>query len=218
MRIDVYTDPVCPWCFIGKRRLARTLAARPDQSVDLHWRPYQLNPDIPAEGIDRLSYLSLKFGSPTRGRQIHDTIARAGHSERIAFNFDAIERTPNTIDAHRLIRFAGQSGKSETLVEALFRAYFTHGEDIGDVRALGRIARQCGLDGNSVDAYLASDADTDIIRGEDLRARRMGIEGVPCYVIDGRYAISGAQEPEAFFPLLDLASMDAGEMPGLAAE
>ena len=218
MRIDVYFDTICPWCYIGKRRLERTLAVRPVAGVSVHWRPYQLNPDMPREGLDWLSYLSLKYGSPSRAQQICETIARAGHAERIGFNFEVIRRTPNTLDSHRLVRFAEQAGHGTRVVEALFQAYFFHGEDIGDPRTLGRIARHCELDGAKVDAYLASNDDIDEVRAEDLRARRMGVDGVPCFVIDGRYAISGAQEPEAFFPLLDLAAMNLDGMTGLAAE
>jgi predicted DsbA family dithiol-disulfide isomerase len=218
MRIDIYFDTICPWCFIGKRRFERALAARPVPGVEVHWRPYQLNPDIPREGLDRQTYLSLKYGSPSRARQIFDTIARAGHAERIGFSFDAIFRTPNTLDSHRLVRYAGRAGRGGSVVEALFQAYFFHGEDIGDRGVLGRVARQCGFDGAAFDAYIASGADIDEVHAEDLRARRMGVDGVPCFVIDGRYAISGAQEPEAFFPLFDLAGMELDEAPGLAAE
>ena len=210
MRVDIYSDTICPWCFIGKRRLERTLAERENLSVEVQWHPYQLNPDMPREGLDSQTYLTLKFGSPSRARQVYDTIARAGHSERIAFNFDAITRTPNTLDSHRLIRFANQAGDGygAAVVEELFRAYFMQGEDIGNLGVLGRVARRCGLDGVAAEAFLASGADTDEVRAEDLRARRMGVEGAPCFIVDGRYAISGAQEPEAFYPLLDLEALD----------
>ena len=207
MHIDVYADTVCPWCFIGKRRLERTLAARPGRDIVVRWRPFQLNPDMSAGGIDRHTYLARKFGGPTRAGQVDAMIAQAGLTEAIAFNFEAIERTPNTLDSHRLLRFAERVGAQEAVAEALFTAYFLTGVDIGDLDELGRIACDCGLDGASVDAYLASDSDRDAIRGEDLRARRMGIEGVPCFIVDGLYAIAGAQEPEAFFPLIDLAAV-----------
>ncbi|MEK9661040.1 MAG: DsbA family oxidoreductase [Alphaproteobacteria bacterium] len=218
MHIDVYFDTICPWCYIGKRRLERTLAARQMDNVDIRWRPYQLNPDMPRDGLDWQTYLSLKYGSPTRARQVYDTIARSGHCERIGFNFEAIRRTPNTLDSHRLVRYAARAGVATPLVETLFQAYFFRGEDIGDLGVLGRIARQHGLDGPAVDTWLTSDAETDEVRSEDIRARRMGIDGVPCFVIDGRFAISGAQEPEAFYPLLDLAAMEIEGLSGLAAE
>lgn len=206
VHIDVYSDPVCPWCFIGKRRLERTLEARDDIAATLTWRTFQLNPDMPPEGMDRLHYLSSKFGGFERAAKFYDVIAEAGQSERIAFDFDAIQHTPNTLDAHRLIRFAGLHDHQSDVVEALFRAYFFEAEDIGDHGVLTRIAHAVGLDGRAVSAYLASDTDCAEVAAEDLRARRMSIDAVPCFIIDGQYAISGAQEPEAFFPLLDLAN------------
>ncbi|MGE0255622.1 MAG: DsbA family oxidoreductase [Alphaproteobacteria bacterium] len=209
MLIEVYSDTVCPWCFVGKRRLERTLAMRPGLSVEVRWRPFQLNPDMPRQGMARDTYLALKFGGAARARQIHAMIARSGREEGIDFEFDTVARTPNTLDSHRLIRWAAAHGGEARVAEALFQAYFLDGVDIGDLRELGRIARACGLDGPKVDAYLASDRDVDAVMAEDLRARRMGIEGVPCFIIDGRYALAGAQEPEAFFPLLDLAAVTA---------
>jgi predicted DsbA family dithiol-disulfide isomerase len=206
VHIDVYSDPVCPWCFIGKRRLERTLAARDDVAATVAWRPFQLNPDMPTEGMDRMNYLSSKFGGPERAAKFYDMISQAGQSERIGFDFDAIQHTPNTLDAHRLIRFAGLHERQSDVVEALFAAYFLKAEDIGDHGVLTRIAHTVGLDGHAVGAYLAGDDDRAEVAAEDLRARRMSIDAVPCFIINGQYAISGAQEPEAFFPLLDLAN------------
>jgi len=205
VQIDVYSDPVCPWCFIGKRRLERTLAARDDIAATIVWRPFQLNPDMPRDGMDRITYQLSKFGNAERASRVNLTIAEAGQSERIAFNFSAIRRIPNTLDAHRLIRYAAPLGRQSEVVEALFAAYFFDGEDIGDRVALARIAHAAGLDRRAVALYLASEADRDEVAAEDLRARRMSIDAVPCFIIDGQYAISGAQEPEAFYPLLDLA-------------
>ncbi len=204
--IDIYSDTVCPWCFIGKRRLERTLAARDDVTATINWRPFQLNPDMPPEGMDRHSYFNSKFGGLERAAKFYDAIAEAGQSERIAFNFDAIRHTPNTLDSHRLIRFAGAHGRQGEIVEALFAAYFLEGENIGDHGVLTRIAYTVGLDGRAVKDYLTTDADRSEVVAEDLRARRMSIDAVPCFIIDGQYAISGAQEPEAFYPLLDLAN------------
>ena len=206
VHIDVYSDPVCPWCFIGKRRLERTLAARDDIVATVAWRPFQLNPDMPPDGMDRLNYLSSKFGGLERAAKFYDAIVQAGQSERIAFDFEAIRHTPNTLDAHRLIRYAGLHERQGDVVEALFRAYFLEAEDIGDHGVLTRIAHATGLDGHAVATYLATDADRAEVAAEDLRARRMSIDAVPCFIIEGQYAISGAQEPEAFFPLLDLAN------------
>lgn len=206
VQIDVYSDPICPWCFIGKRRLERALAARDDVSATVNWRPFQLNPDMPPAGQDQHSYLHSKFGGIERATKFQDAIAEAGQSERIAFNFDRIRHTPNTLDAHRLIRFAGAGGLQNEVVEALFSAYFFEGENIGKHGVLVRIAHAVGLDGHAVAAYLASSADVSEVAAEDLRARRMSIDAVPCFIINGQYAISGAQEPEAFYPLLDLAN------------
>ena len=204
VQIDIYSDPVCPWCFIGKRRLERTLMARNDIAATLTWRPFQLNPDMPPDGVDRATYLNSKFGGKERTEKFHDAIAEAGQSERIAFDFDAIQHTPNTLDSHRLIRFAGAYGSQADVVEALFSAHFLEGEDIGDHGVLTRIAHTVDLDGHAVKTYLASSADRPEVAAEDLRARRLSIDAVPCFIIDGQYAISGAQEPEAFYPLLDL--------------
>ncbi|MCZ6510145.1 MAG: DsbA family oxidoreductase [Alphaproteobacteria bacterium] len=206
VQIDVYSDPICPWCFIGKRRLERALAARDDVSATVNWRPFQLNPDMPPAGQDQHSYLHSKFGGIERATKFQDAIAEAGQSERIAFNFDRIHHTPNTLDAHRLIRFAGAGGLQNEVVEALFSAYFFEGENIGKHGVLVRIAHAVGLDGHAVAAYLTSSADVSEVAAEDLRARRMSIDAVPCFIINGQYAISGAQEPEAFYPLLDLAN------------
>ncbi|NNE82346.1 MAG: DsbA family oxidoreductase [Alphaproteobacteria bacterium] len=206
VQIDIYADPVCPWCFIGKRRLERTLAARDDVDATLNWRPFQLNPDMPPEGMDQTSYLISKFGGLERALKFQDAIAETGQGERIAFNFERIRHTPNTLDAHRLIRFAGAQGLQNEAVEALFAAYFVDGENIGDHGVLIRVAHTVGLDGHAVATYLAGDEDLPDVAAEDLRARRMSIDAVPCFIIDGQYAISGAQEPEAFYPLLDLAN------------
>ena len=221
MRIDVYADTICPWCFIGKRRLERALAARIDLAVEVRWRPFQLNPEMPRQGIDRDTYLGLKFGGIARAQQLYAMIADAGHSERLAFRFDAVTRTPNTLDSHRLVRFAAARGGDADMAEALFRAYFLDGVDIGDIEALIRIAVTGGYDGAEVRRYLASDEACNEVTAEDLRARRMGIEGVPCFIVNDRYAVAGAQDPEAFFPLLDIAVLEAAgelaaDLPSLA--
>lgn len=206
IQIDVYSDTVCPWCYIGKRRLERALAARDDVLARVVWHAFQLNPDIPAEGLPRARYLSGKYGNPDRAENFHGTIARAGHAERIPFAFDAIRNTPNTVQSHRLIRLAERHACQDAAVEALFRAYFLDGEDIGDDGVLARIAHSVGVDRAVAAAFLAGDEERDTVIAEDLRARRMGINAVPCFIVNGAYAISGAQEPEAFFPLFDLAS------------
>ena len=210
MRIEIYADFVCPWCYVGIGRLRRALAARPSLAAELAWRPFQLNPSMPKGGIDRGTYLSVKFGSRERVRHLHDAIEECGRGLGLEFNFERIQRQPNTLDAHRLVRFAGErlgasSPRREALVIALYRAYFTAGLDLGEREVLVALAVAAGLDALEVERHLAGDRERDQIRAEDLRARRMGIDGVPCFVVDECYALSGAQEPEAFLPLFDLA-------------
>lgn len=178
---------------------------RPDVPVKVHWRPFQLNPHMPKDGMDRQHYLNAKFGGEARASQVYAMIGETGLSEGIEFRFDRILRTPNTLDTHRLVHLAAAGGRQEAVVEALFRAYFLEGIDIGEIETLVDIGVGCGLDAEAVAGYLGSDDDVSEIMAEDLRARRMGIDGVPCFIIDGRYAIAGAQEPEAFYPLFDLA-------------
>lgn len=212
VQIDIYSDTVCPWCFIGKRRLERALAARDDIDVSIRWHAFQLNPDMPASGMERERYLASKFGGPERAASVYATIARAGHAERIPFDFEAIPRMPNTIQAHRLVRYADRFGMQDAVVETLFKAFFFDGEDIGDDVTLLRVGSRVGLERDATAAFLAGDEGRDTVVADDLRARRMGINAVPFFVVNGDYAISGAQEPEAFFPLFDLASV------GIAAE
>ncbi len=212
VQIDIYSDTVCPWCFIGKRRLERALAARDDIDVSIRWHAFQLNPDMPPAGMERERYLASKFGGPERAASVYATIAHAGHAERIPFDFEAIPRMPNTIQSHRLVRYADRFGMQDAVVEALFKAFFFDGEDIGDDVTLLRVGSRVGLERDTTAAFLAGDEERDTVVAKDLRARRMGINAVPFFVVNGDYAISGAQEPEAFFPLLDLASV------GIAAE
>lgn len=197
IRIDIVSDAICPWCFIGKRRLERALAAEAPEKLVVGWRPFQLNPDMPAEGMDRKEYLRLKFGSDSGGERYKHVVA-AGLEEGIPFDFGAMRRTPNTIAAHRLIRRAEAEGTQDATVEALFQAYFTRGADIGDLDTLADLAASIGADRDAVRAFLASDEGDTEVRAEDAFARRVGIQGVPCFVIERKYAISGAQPPEAF--------------------
>uniref|UniRef100_UPI0038D1663E DsbA family oxidoreductase n=1 Tax=Rhodovastum atsumiense TaxID=504468 RepID=UPI0038D1663E len=211
LTIEVVHDLVCPWCYLGLRRLLRTLRRRPDLTSDLSWRPFLLNPDMPRAGLSRADYIVRKFGGEERARRLYGSIAEIGHGEGMQFRFDRIRRTPSSVDAHRLVRWATRHGSGLELVEALFAAHFTDGRDIGDIDTLATIAAACGLDGGAVHAFLASDAEADIIHAENLRAHRLGINGVPCFVIGGRHAIAGAQEPEVIERLLDVALVDATE-------
>lgn len=208
MRLDIFSDPICPWCFIGKRRLERALAARPDLEIDVHWRAFQLNPEMPAEGMERQLYLELKFGGPAAAQRIYAAIAEAGADEEIAFDFNAIRRTPNTVNAHRLIRRAGPAGKQDDVVEALFRRYFLAGQDIGEVSALLETAEEAGLAPAGLEDFLAGSEEGEAVRGEDALARRTGIQGVPTFIFANRYALSGAHEPEVLLQMFELAGQD----------
>lgn len=204
LKLDIFSDVICPWCFIGKRRLERALEQRPDVTLDTQWRAFQLNPDMPDEGMDRQTYLQTKFGGPERASQIYDRINAVGDGEGIAFRFDLIKRTPNTVKAHRLIRIATEQGASEKIVNRMFDGYFLEGVDIGDRDALVEIAKVGGLDEDETRRHLDGDEGVAEVWAETRYAYENGINGVPCFIFNRRYAVSGAQEPEAFFPLFDL--------------
>ena len=213
MRIDIFSDVVCPWCFIGKRRLERALAERPQEQVEIHWRAFQLNPDMPVQGMPRQTYLQTKFGGPERAAQIYETIRENGRKEGLDFQFEKIGTTPNTVRAHRLIRFASDRGASDALVEKLFTGYFYDGQNIGEVETLADIAAEAGLDRDeAVDFLNGNEAVTDVL-AETRFAYENGINGVPCFIFDRRYALAGAQEPEAFFPLFELVQNEAAGKP-----
>jgi len=205
MRVDIFVDVVCPWCFIGKRQLERALAMRPGLSPQKAWRPFQLNPDMPAEGMPADEFFALRFGSAAVVEERRETVAAIGSTVGIDFAFDRIARQPNTLDAHRLIRYALKRGQGDAMVEALFTAHFTAGRDIGDRIALAAIAGENGFDAREAEAFLQRGDETAVILGEDQEARRIGVSGVPCYIFDRQYAVAGAQEPEFFLPLLDRA-------------
>lgn len=184
-----------PWCFIGKRRLEKAIAEA-GLPVEIHWRPYQLDPTIPPEGKDRRAYMEAKFGSGDRIRQMHERVAAMGAEDGIAFAFDRIKVSPNTLDAHRLVRWAQEAGVQDTVVEALFNAYFIEGRNVGDHAVLGDIAASAGLDRDQVMKRLASDEDRDAVRVEIDHAQRIGVTGVPTFILAGRYALVGAQPAE----------------------
>jgi len=204
MQIDVVSDTVCPWCFIGKRRLMRAMALRPEISFDVKWRPYRLDPTVPRGGMDRQAYMRAKFGDdPMKIVEMHKLIAAEGAKESIEFDFAAIRRRPDTLDSHRLIRWAEANGVQDDVVERLFIAYFENGEDIGDVRVLADIADLCGMDGVEVAEMLESDTDRALVEREDQIAHEMGVTGVPAMIFGGKLAISGAREPEMLVAVID---------------
>ncbi len=207
--IEVVHDLVCPWCFLGQRRLMRTLRRRPDLLTDITWRPFLLNPDMPRGGMARGEYVIRKFGGEDRARRLYASIAEIGRADGIAFRFDLIRRTPSSVDAHRLVRFAARFGLATEMVEALFVTHFTEGRDIGETPVLAETAALIGLDPREAQRFLLGDAETDSIHAENLRAHRLGINGVPCFVIGDGHAIAGAQECEVIERLLDVAMVDA---------
>lgn len=209
LQVEVVFDLVCPWCYLGTRRLRRALRARPDILVDIVWRPFLLNPDIPAAGLPRQEFLTRKFGGEERARRLHATIAELGLAEGVPFRFDRIRRMPSSLDAHRLVRFASREGLGEAMVDALFHGHFAEGADLGHMDTLMQLAIRVGLDGGAVHRFLESGADADAVHAENLRAHRLGINGVPCFVVAGRHAIAGAQEPEVLERLLDVALVEA---------
>ena len=211
MHLDIFSDTICPWCFIGKRRLERALAERPQPGLTVRWRAFQLNPDMPAEGMARSDYLSLKFGGAANARSVYAQVEEAGDSEGIAFAFERMQRTPNTVNSHRLIRFAFTKGREDQVVQALFDAYFLNAEDIGDRDALVEAGRVAGLDADEVRAYLTSDAEAEAVRAEDHAARQAGVNGVPCFIFNRQHALAGAHPPEVLFQLFDLANQEAAD-------
>jgi predicted DsbA family dithiol-disulfide isomerase len=179
--------------------------------ADLVWRPFLLNPDIPRTGMSRSDYAVRKFGGEERARRLYASITEIGAAEDLVFRFERIRRTPASVDGHRLVRWAAERGAGSAMVDALFAAHFAEGLDIGDPVTLGGLASSLGLDGAAARRYLESDADMDQVHAENLRAHRLGINGVPCFVVSGRHAIAGAQEPEVLERLLDVAVVEAGE-------
>ncbi|HLA21426.1 MAG TPA: DsbA family oxidoreductase [Pseudolabrys sp.] len=196
VRIDVVSDVVCPWCFIGKRRLEKALALKPDIAVEVHWRPYFLNDWIPREGISREQYLTTKFGSPERYQGIAQRVTAAAAAEGLVYASDKVTRQPNTLDCHRLIRWAEDIGKAAEMKQRLMDLYFTQGADLTDRETLVKAAADVGLDADSVRAQLASDHDVAQVEQDAQSAKEAGIEGVPCFIFGGKFAVSGAQEAE----------------------
>ncbi len=197
LAVDVISDVVCPWCYIGKRRLEKA-AASFGGPVAVRWLPFQLNPTMPREGVSRREYRTKKFGSWQRSQELDARVIEVGNSEGIAFAFDRIERTPNTLDAHRLIWLAGEEGVQDAVVEALFRAYFTEGRDIGNRQPLLDVIAEAGLHRHQAEALLNSDDGLEAVRESDQLARRHRVDGVPFFIVNGRITLSGAQSPDAF--------------------
>ncbi|MEX2628585.1 MAG: DsbA family oxidoreductase [Tistlia sp.] len=215
MQIDIFSDTICPWCYIGKKRLDRALAERPQPGLTIRWRAFQLNPDMAPEGMDRQAYLERKFGGAREAERVYAPVRAAGEEEGIAFAFERMKRTPNTLQSHRLIRWAERFDRQTPLVERLFEAAFLEAEDLGDPAVLAAAAGAAGLEREAAARFLAGEEEAEEVRAEDLRARMAGITGVPCFIFEGRYALPGAQPPEALLQMFDLAQQ--GELERAAA-
>ena len=211
VRIDIVSDVFCPWCFIGKKRLENAVAMKPDVPVELHWRPYFLNDWIPREGISREQYLTTKFGGVDRYKGIAQRVAAAAQAEGLTYAMDKISRQPNTLDAHRLIRWAGEIGKAAEMKQTLMDFYFTQGGDLTDRETLVRAASAVGLDAEKVRADLASHKDVADVEREADAAKEAGIQGVPMFIFDGRFAVSGAQAPETLAEAIERASQQSAD-------
>lgn len=195
LQIDVVSDVVCPWCFIGKKRLEKAIALRTDLAVEVRWHPYFLNDWVPRDGISRDEYLTKKFGSPERYKSIAGRVVEAAAGEGLTYNPGGISRQPNTLDCHRLILWARNTGDAARMKQRLMELYFTEGADLTDREVLVKAAAECGMDANMTRELLASDRDVDRVTAEASDAKEMGIDGVPCFILGGVMAVSGAQDP-----------------------
>lgn len=205
MIVDVVADVVCPWCYLGWRRVKAALALRPDLEASIVWRPYQLDPALPEEGVDRKAYMAAKFKDPERLRAVHDALVTGGADDGIVFDFQAIEKSPNTNAAHRLIRWALTAGVQDAVVEALFSAYFTEGRDIGDPMVLAEVAEAAGMERLVVLQLLSEDADKESVTREHSMAVQGGVTGVPYVIFGGKIAVVGAEAPEHIAAAIDQA-------------
>ena len=214
LTIDIVSDVVCPWCYIGKRHVESAVekwkAANPDGEVNVRWHPFQLNPDLPLEGTDRKGYLEAKFGGPQRAKEIYARVAEAGRNAGLNMNFDGIKKQPNTLAAHALIAYAqriDEGRHADAIVERLFKAYFVEGEFIGDMDTLVSIAAECGLDADTTRAVLSESATLQQVANQDASVRQQGVTGVPFLVFNNKVSLSGAQPPEV---MLDAMKKAAG--------
>ena len=214
--IDMVSDVVCPWCFIGKRRLEKAIALLPDVAVVVRFRPYFLNPWVPRAGISREEYVTTKFGSPERYRDIAQRVAQAAAAEGLTYALDRIKRQPNTLDCHRLIYWADEIGNAARMKQRLMDLYFTEGGDLTDPEALIQAAAQCGLDAGQVRRRLTADDDEERVERDANSAKDAGIDGVPCFIFGGRLAVQGAQAPEHLAQAIERAANEYGK--GEAAE
>jgi predicted DsbA family dithiol-disulfide isomerase len=203
IKLDILSDPICPWCYIGKAYLDRALEAAGDHPFAIEWHPFQLNPEMPAGGMDRRAYLEAKFGGKEGAVRAYAPVVENAEKAGLKINFEGIARTPNTLDAHRLIHWAGIEQRQTPVVSAIFKAYFVDGRDIGDKAVLAEIAGECGLDAAMMATLLEGEADADDIRARDTHARERGVTGVPTFVIANQHVLTGAQPPELWGKVIE---------------
>ena len=213
LKVDVISDVVCPWCFIGKRRLEQALNAWPQRHADIavavHWHPFELNPEMPVSGMNRRDYIEMKFGGPRRAREVYSRVEAAGREVDIQFNFASIELQPNTVDSHRLIAFAARYQRQPEIVEALFRAYFLEGQDLTQRETLEQLSTHAGLDRRAVQEYLKSNDGIDQVKSDEASAQQIGVQGVPFFIFNGRLAVSGAQPADVLLQAMEQAVANA---------
>jgi len=210
VKLDIISDPICPWCLIGKTWLDRALEQRPIHPFIVEWHPFQLNPDMPPEGMERRAYLEAKFGGKDAAIRVYGQIEQAAEKAGISIDWSRIKRTPNTLNAHRLIHWAGLEGRQSAAKSALMNGYFREGRDIGDTAALLDIAAQIGLDRALIARLLASDADADDIRARDANARERGVSGVPTFILANAHVLPGAQQTDLWLRVLDDIAAQSG--------
>lgn len=201
--LDIFSDPICPWCHIGRAHLAAAIERTGRNPFTLRWRMFRLNPDMPAEGMDRRAYLEGKFGGPAGAADVYGRIEDAATAAGLDVDFAAIQRTPNTLDAHRLVRWAEAEGTADAAAHQLFHRYFARGQDISEPAVLLEVAQSVGLDRDVTARLLTGDSDRAALESEETQARTMGISGVPCFIIDGKYVVQGAQPPETWVRIIE---------------
>jgi predicted DsbA family dithiol-disulfide isomerase len=203
VKLDIMSDPICPWCYIGKTHLDKALAEVPDHPFVIEWHPFQLNPDMPREGMDRREYLERKFGGKEGAVKAYAPVVEHAEKAGLTINFEAMKRTPNTLDAHRLIHWAGIEGKQGQVVDALFQAYFVDAKDIGDQAVLAEIAQAAGMEADVAARLLEGDSDVQAIRDRDAHSREMGVSSVPTFIVANQHAVPGAQPPELWKQVIE---------------
>jgi predicted DsbA family dithiol-disulfide isomerase len=203
IRLDIFIDPVCPWCLIGKTHLDRALESRPDHPFQIQWHPFQLNPDMPKEGVDHVDYLADKFGGPQRAVQMMLQVSEHAKKAGADIDMEKCRHLPNTLDAHRVIHWAGIEGKQTPMVSRIMRAHWKEGANIGDPATLARLSGEVGMDAAAIARLLATDADADDIQSRDMDARQKGVTAVPTFLIAQQYVVSGAQPPEMWRDVID---------------